>query len=71
MELLTVQEVATCLKISVRQVWKLLSAGRLPRPLRLARSVRFRATDIKFFVEIGCPSRAAFEAACAEKAANT
>ena len=60
-ELLTVREVATALKVSPRQIWKLSSAGRLPAPVRLARSVRWRAADIARFVELGCPPRAEFE----------
>lgn len=63
MELLTVRDVANALKISPRQCWKLLSCGRLPAPVRLSRSVRWRASDIARFVELGCPSRDAFEAA--------
>ncbi len=61
--LLTVREVSAALKVSQRQVWKLLSNGRLPAPLRLNRSCRWRAADIARFIELGCPSREAFEAA--------
>ena len=63
MELMTCRDVAAALKVSVRQVWKLVSMGRLPTPVRLARSVRWRAADIVRFVELGCPSREQFEAA--------
>ena len=66
MELLTVKEVATALRVSVRQVWKLNAAERLPAPVRLCRSVRWRASDIAEFVRLGCPKRDAFEAARAE-----
>ena len=53
-ELLTVREVAAALKISPRQVWKLRAVGRLPMPVKLSRSVRWRATDIELFVQAGC-----------------
>jgi len=62
-ELLTAKDVAAALRVSCRQVWKLTSCGRLPAPVRLSRSVRWRAADIARFVELGCPSRDVFEAA--------
>lgn len=46
-----VKTVATALQISTRQVWKLVSAHRLPSPMRMGRSVRWRAADIDRFVE--------------------
>jgi excisionase family DNA binding protein len=55
--LMTVRELAAMLKVSSRQCWKLVSAGRLPQPVRLARSVRWRASDISEFIECGCDMR--------------
>jgi len=54
--LMTVRDVANALKVSARQVWKLCSSGRLPAPIRLARTVRWRANDIAEFIRLGCPS---------------
>jgi len=54
-ELLTDAELATLMKVSRRQVWKLLSMGRLPEPIRLGRSVRWRADEIRRWIEDGCP----------------
>ena len=51
--LLTVGDVARLLKLSQRQVWKLAKAKRLPAPLKLGRSVRWRATDLARFLEAG------------------
>ena len=65
MELLNVKDVAARLRISQRQVWKLLASGRIPVPVRLSRSVRWRADDIDQWVRLGCPSRECFEAECA------
>lgn len=62
MELLNVSDVAGKLRISSRQVWKLLASGRIPDPVRVGRSVRFRAADIERWVQLGCPSRDRFEA---------
>lgn len=60
-KLVNVHEVAERLAVSVRQVWKLASAGRMPSPVRLARSVRWRESDVSRFIECGC-TMAAFEA---------
>ena len=57
----TVQGVAKRLAISQRQVWNLLSSGRMPEPIRLGRSVRWRAEDIDLWVRLGCPARDSFE----------
>ena len=57
-ELLTVREVARLLKLSTRQIWKLSSAGKLPAPVRLGRSVRWRASDLARFLAVGAdPAR--------------
>ena len=65
-ELLTVRDVANALKSLPRQCWKLLSAGKLPAPIRLSRSVRWRASDIALFVQVGCNMRE-FESAKSEE----
>ena len=62
MELLTVKDLSGRLRISTRQVWKLLASGRIPKPVRLSRSVRWRLGDIEDWVDMGCPSREVFEA---------
>jgi mRNA interferase RelE/StbE len=51
--LLSVRDVAARLRVSTRQVWKLASWGRLPKPVRLGRSVRWRESDIRRFVARG------------------
>lgn len=61
--LLRVQEVAQRLGVSARQCWKLLASGRLPQPVRLGRSVRWRESDISAFIAAGCPDLETFEAA--------
>ena len=61
-ELLTVREVASALKVSVRQVWKLHSSGRLPAPVRLSRSVRWRQDELASWINAGCPARDRWQA---------
>lgn len=57
----TVGDVARMLHISVRQVWRLHSTGRLPSPVRLGCCIRWRVDEIRAFVEAGCPSRQEWE----------
>lgn len=52
--LLGVRDVANRLGVSTRQVWKLVRLGRLPAPVRLGRSVRWRESDISEFIRLGC-----------------
>ncbi len=48
--LLKDEEVASLLGISRRSVWRLVSSGRLPEPVRLGGSVRWRYQDIADWV---------------------
>ena len=48
--LLTTKEVAALLKVSPRHVQNLVKDGTLPKPILLGRSVRFRARDIRRFL---------------------
>ena len=57
--LLRAQELARLLNISLRTLWRLHSAGALPRPLRLGAAVRWRADDIKQWIAAGCPGPSA------------
>lgn len=55
--LLTVRGVAALLEVSVGQVWKLHSSGRLPGAVRISRSVRWRADELSQWVDAGCPNQ--------------
>ncbi len=66
--LLTAREVGSVLGISIRQVWKLNSSGRLPAPLRISRSVRWSSESISTWIRLGCPPRDRFEAEIARAA---
>lgn len=59
--LLAVRDVAALLRISGRQVLKLRASGRIPVPLKLGRSTRWRAEEIESWVRAGCPSREVWE----------
>lgn len=57
----TVGDVARMLHVSIRQVWRLHSIGKLPNPVRLGSCVRWRVDEIRAFVEAGCPCRQKWE----------
>lgn len=54
--LLTVADLSRRLRISIRQTRKLKAEGSLPNPIRLGRSIRWRASEIAAWIEAGCPS---------------
>ncbi len=60
--LLTVRDLAARLQCSPRKVRGLLSAGKLPTPVRVGRSVRWLASEIDGWLRAGCPPRDQWEA---------
>jgi len=58
---LSADEVAEALGISRAHVWKLTSTGRLPRPVRLGRAVRWPRKDLEQWLAAGAPSRDRWE----------
>lgn len=52
--LLSAGEVARMLGVSTRTLWRLQSGGRLPEPIRLGGSTRWRVSDIEHWVAHGC-----------------
>jgi predicted DNA-binding transcriptional regulator AlpA len=53
--LLSARKLAEMLDISTATLWRLRSAGKLPRPLRLGSSLRWRAEEVRQWVETGMP----------------
>ena len=53
--LLSAESLASLLQVSVRTVWRLRSSGRLPRPVRIGGSIRWRAEDVRQWIAQGCP----------------
>lgn len=60
-ELLTAGDLARRLRLSIRMVRKLNSEGSLPNPIRLGRSIRWRASEVAEWIAAGCPDRKARE----------
>ena len=58
---LTANAAAALLGISERHVWSLHASGRLPRPIRLGRSVRWRRGELLEWLDAGCPPRDRWE----------
>ncbi len=59
-QLLSAGELAKMLSTSVRTVWRLRSAGKLPEPLSIGGSVKWLLSDIRQWIEWNCCSRAEF-----------
>ena len=55
-------DVARLLGISERHVWALNSSGRLPRPIRLGRAVRWPVDELRAWLAAGAPPRDRWEA---------
>lgn len=54
-------EAAKLLGISQRHLWALNSSGRLPRPIRFGRAVRWSVTDLHAWMAAGAPERSQWE----------
>ena len=46
-ELWTVKDLAAALKLGRRTIWRMVSTGSIPQPIRLGRSVRWRRATIE------------------------
>jgi prophage regulatory protein len=53
--LINAQELAQMLSVSTRTLWRLLSKGELPTPVRLGGSVRWRLDEVRSWIDRGCP----------------
>ena len=60
--LMNVKELAVLLGVAVRTTWRLRSAGKLPSPIRIGKSVRWSAKTIGAWIDMGCPDQETFEA---------
>jgi len=59
--MLNVADLARCLRISVRQCWRLNKNELLPAPQRLGGITRWRAIEIANWQEAGMPERSKWE----------
>jgi prophage regulatory protein len=54
--LLTAGKLAHLLNISVRTLWRLRAEDKIPAPIRVGGSVRWRMRDIEAWIAKGCPA---------------
>ena len=60
--LVKAKELAQMLSVSERHVWRMKSAGKLPKPVTVGGCVRWVLADIELFLSMGCPAQKQFEA---------
>lgn len=53
--LIPVEQLAEMMNVSTRTVWRLLSAKRIPEPVRLGGSVRWPLDRVREWIDAGCP----------------
>lgn len=53
--LISAARLAGMLSISERTLRRLLDAGKLVRPVRIGRSVRWRLAEVREWIDAGCP----------------
>ena len=61
-QLLTAKDLGVRLNLSKRQVFRLNSCAKLPKPLRIGGSVRWAESTIAQWLKAGAPDRKTFEA---------
>lgn len=65
---LAASELAERLGVSLRHVRRMQSAGKLPKPVRLGRSVRWDLATIREWLRLGAPPGREFERVQAQQA---
>lgn len=53
-QLITAEELAKLMQVSERTLWRLLSGGKLPQPVRIGRNTRWRLAEVTEWIERGC-----------------
>ncbi|HEY7308395.1 MAG TPA: helix-turn-helix domain-containing protein [Gemmataceae bacterium] len=61
--LLTAKDLSEVLRVSVRQVRRLVAGESLPAPVYIGRLPRWRETEISAWMQAGCPDRQRWETA--------
>lgn len=61
-QLITVKALAKILSVSERTIHRFNSSGKIPAPLHIGGSLRFRVCEIDVWIDADCPDRQAWEA---------
>jgi predicted DNA-binding transcriptional regulator AlpA len=59
--LMSAAEFSETVSLSARSIWRLHSAGKLPAPVRIGGSVRWRRDEVLDWIAAGCPDRKTWE----------
>lgn len=54
--LINAEELARIMDISERTLWRLLSGGKVPQPVRVGRNTRWRLAEVEEWIARGCPA---------------
>jgi predicted DNA-binding transcriptional regulator AlpA len=60
--LVNVKTLSKMLATSVRSIWRYRSSGRLPKPVNVGSSIRWKMSDIQLWIKLGLPTQQEFEA---------
>ena len=60
-QLLTAKQVGLMLALSKRQIFRLNTSGKLPRPVKIGGAVRGKLSDITSWQDLNCPDQKIFE----------
>jgi predicted DNA-binding transcriptional regulator AlpA len=60
-QLLTAKELGVLLSLSKRQIFRLNSCGKIPKPVRIGGSVRWISAEISAWIMASCPDRDTWE----------
>lgn len=60
--LLTAMSLGDVLNLSKRQIFRLNSCGKIPKPIRIGGAVRWSANEIERWLAAGAPDRRTWEA---------
>jgi predicted DNA-binding transcriptional regulator AlpA len=61
-QLLTAKDAAQLCRLSKRSWFRLHACGKVPTPIHIGGSVRWRRSDIELWQSMNCPDRTTFEA---------
>ncbi len=54
--LISALELAKLLQVSTRTLWRLRSAGKLIKPIKIGGSTRWRLDEVQAWIAEGCPA---------------
>lgn len=54
--LITANQLAALLGVSIRTLWRLRRTGKVPPPVRIGSCIRWRIEEVQAWLDAGCPS---------------